>query len=76
VAVVSRPDGGANITGFAEPTATFGKSRVQYRSIRQVEGPIDANSLTLTLRQSMEQIDSWSAPAFPSVEPSPVSRTS
>jgi hypothetical protein len=76
VTVVSRPDGGANITGFAEPTATFGQSRVQHRSIRQVEGPIDANSLTLTLRQSMEQIDTWAAPTFPSVEPFAASGTS
>jgi hypothetical protein len=76
VTVVSRPDGGANVTGFAEPTSTFGQSRVDHRSLRQIEGPLDASVLTLALRESMEQIEGWVGPPFTGVEAFPAPGTS
>lgn len=76
VTVVARPDSGAIITGFAEPSATIGQARVEHKPIRQVDGPLDATELTLALRQSMEQIETWTAPPATGAEPLPASRLS
>jgi hypothetical protein len=76
VTLVSRPDGGANLTGFAEATSTFGQSQINHRPLTQIEGPLDATALTLALRQSMEQIETWSPPPYSSVGAFPAPGTS
>ena len=72
VTAVTRADGGADITGFAEPTSTFGHGGVQQKPLRRIDGPIDTNSLVMALRVSMEQVESWPAQPYSATEPAPL----
>jgi hypothetical protein len=59
VTAVTRPDSSVDISGFSEPTSTFGRGSVRYHPLHHVDAPVDADSLVTALRVSMEQVESW-----------------
>jgi hypothetical protein len=76
VTAITQLDGGAVISGFAEPTSALGRSNVQTRPLSRMEGPFDANDLVLQLRVAMEQVESWPPQPYPGAEPAPASGNS
>jgi hypothetical protein len=71
VTAITQSDGGAVISGFAEPSSTLGHSSVQQRPLSRIDDPFDANDLVLQLRVAMEQVESWPAQPYSGPEPAP-----